>query len=413
MQTIQKEGLHKPIFSWCPDIDEKTTEQMIRMASLPFAVHAALMPDAHFGQNMPIGGVLACEGVVLPDAVGSDAGCGMCAVQTSLKVDDFSMDSRWRYLDGIEKRIPVGFTHNDSAKVRLLRDTIGDKFQFDAAKSGIEKASFHPVEKVEDAYFEQIGTLGGGNHMAELDVDADGNVWILVHSGSRNIGTKLNDRFNGLAMELNRKFYSGVPEDICFLPTNTQEGSSYLRWMNFALMFAFRNRQLIVNEMQEAFGAEFPNVRFEKPINIHHNYAVMEKHFGKDLWVHRKGATLADKDTIGIIPGSMGTASYIVKGLGNPRSLNSCSHGAGRKFGRVDFNKTHNTVEALAAIDKAMEGIVYRKFKKEVNRKRKETGNIDVAECPFAYKDIDEVIKNEADLVEPVVRMTPIVVMKG
>ena len=203
------------------------------------------------------------------------------------------------------------------------------------------------------------------------------------------------------------------PDDIAFLPTDSPEGRDYLRWMEFALSFAFRNREVLVSAMKDAFVAEFPKVTFEKTINIHHNYASLETHFGKALWVHRKGATLASEGTIGIIPGSMGTASFLVRGLGHQLSLNSCSHGAGRKFGRMDFNRTHNTEDALASIEKSMEGVVYRKFKKEVNRKGKETGMMDVAESPAAYKDVEEVLRNEADLVEPLVKVRPIIVLKG
>lgn len=411
MNVIQTPGL--PVFSWCPDADQQTINQISRAATLPFVRHTAMMPDAHFGQSICIGGVVACEGVIVPDFVGVDSGCGMCTVKTSLKASDFSIEARWRYLDAIESSIPVGFSHNESKRVRLLSEKMGEKFIYDSDKADIGSTSSHPIENVEDAYFGQLGTLGGGNHMAELDVDSDGNVWILIHSGSRNIGKRVCDLFNELALKENRKYYSAVPEEIAFLPTDSVNGQDYIRWMNFSLSFAHRNRQVMLAEMQEAFAAEFPGITFDKPINIHHNYATMERHFGKDLWVHRKGATLAEAGTMGIVPGSMGTASYVVRGLGNPKSLNSCSHGAGRKFGRQDFNKANNTVEALAAIETAMEGVVYRKYKKDVNRKGKETGMIDVSECPFAYKDIDEVIRNEADLVEPVVRMTPIVVLKG
>jgi tRNA-splicing ligase RtcB (3'-phosphate/5'-hydroxy nucleic acid ligase) len=402
-----------PIFSWCPDIDDKTLVQMERLVALPFVSHAALMPDAHLGNSMPIGGVLACNGVVIPDAVGTDIGCGMCTVKTSLKASDFSTEARWRYLDRIEAAIPVGFEHNDDRRIRLLTDVMEDKYLYDYAKAGIDVTSRNPIGDIKKAYFSQIGTLGGGNHMAEVDVDADDNVWILIHSGSRNMGTKICGYFSELASAMNRKYWSSVPEDISFLPTDSDEGRDYLIWMDFALSFAFRNRQVMLGAMQEAFLADYPGISFDKPINIHHNYASQERHFGKDVWVHRKGATLAADGTMGIIPGSMGTASYVVRGKGNQKSLNSCSHGAGRKVGRQEFNRANNTEEALAAIEKSMEGVVYRKFRKDINRKGKETGMLDVSECPLAYKDIDEVIANEADLVEPVVRMRPIVVMKG
>jgi len=176
MQTINSDQLKKPIFSWCPDIDEQTTNQMIRMAGLPFVFYAAVMPDAHLGMNMPIGGVLACDGVVIPDAVGVDGGCGMCTVRTSLKIEDFSMDARWRYLDRMEAAIPVGFAHNDPKRTRLLQDRFQEKFTYDFVNTNASQAASSPFSDVSIPYFEQLGTLGGGNHMAEVDVDADSYV---------------------------------------------------------------------------------------------------------------------------------------------------------------------------------------------------------------------------------------------
>jgi tRNA-splicing ligase RtcB len=262
MQIIEDKSKGVKVFSWCPDADEQTINQISKASSLPFVRHAAIMPDAHLGNSICIGGVVACEGVVVPDFVGADCGCGMCMVKTSVNINDFPEDARWRYLERIEKTIPVGFSHNDQAKERLLRDRMGDKFNYDMERSGAAEASLSPLQNAEDAYFKQVGTLGSGNHMAEVDVSDDGAVWILIHSGSRNIGKRLGDFFNEVAFGLNRKFYSSVPDDIAFLPTDSPEGRDYLRWMEFALSFAFRNREVLVSAMKEAFIAEFPNVTF-------------------------------------------------------------------------------------------------------------------------------------------------------
>jgi len=251
------------------------------------------------------------------------------------------------------------------------------------------------------------------NHFLELQVDEKGVVWVMIHSGSRNMGKKIGDYFDSMASALNRKYYSSVPEQIPFLPANDEEGKEYLAWMDFALQFAFLNRQVMMDEVKKDLEHEFPNVKFEKMVNIHHNYASLENHKGRNYWVHRKGATLASKKTTGIIPGSMGTHSYIVKGLGNEKSLNSCSHGAGRKMGRMEFNRQNNTEEGMDAIKESLKGVVHSKFQKQKSRKGKETGMMDVSEAPGAYKDVETVMANQIDLVQPVVTLTPIMCMKG
>ena len=256
------------------------------------------------------------------------------------------------------------------------------------------------------------------NHFIEIQYDQDNNIWVMIHSGSRNIGTKVCDTFNDIAIDLNKKYYSQVPESIPFLPTNTDEAKEYLVYMNFALDFAFLNRQIMMDYVKKdlSFSFKHMQVDFDKTLNIHHNYASLENHFGENVWVHRKGATFASKDTIGIIPGSAGknSASYIVRGKGNPDSYMSCSHGAGRTMGRKQFNKENNTPEKMKEIEDSLEGITHSKFKKEHSfKKNKETGMLDVSEASSAYKDVFEVMKNQEDLVEIVTTLKTFINMKG
>ena len=233
----------------------------------------------------------------------------------------------------------------------------------------------------------------------------------MLHSGSRNIGKRICDYFNKIACDLNRTYYSATPENIGFLPINTIEGEGYLAWMYFAMGFGQLNRtamsEYIMKDLRYCFKDK--EIHFEPTINIHHNYASLENHHSQNVWVHRKGATLASTDTVGIIPGSMGSASYIVQGLGNKESLNSCSHGAGRRMGRKVFNTAYNTVEKLQEIENTMKGITYTKFGKATSRKGKDLGMLDISEAPQAYKDIDEVMENQKDLVKPIVKLHPII----
>lgn len=402
------------VFSWCPNVEESALNQIKTIADLPFTFkHTALMPDAHYGMSMPIGGVVATKGVIVPNFVGIDIGCGMCAVKTSLTVDKFSQEKKEELLNSLSRGIPVGFAHNEQKKVLLLQQQYTDKFNYTADKmlGNVEREVF---KSIYDNFFEQLGTLGGGNHFVEVQVDESGIVWIMIHSGSRNIGKQIGDFFNDIARDLNKKYYSGVPEDIPFLPTDTPEGKDYIAYMNFALQFAFYNRMVMMEEAKKDLNHLFGNtLDFEPMINIHHNYANLENYFGENVWVHRKGATLASKETVGIIPGSMGTASYIVRGLGNKLSYNSCSHGSGRIMGRMEFNRQFNTEEGIKKIEDSLKNVVHTKFRKEVSRKRKETGMMDVSESPQAYKDVEEVMNNQTDLVTPIYKLTPLVCMKG
>ena len=421
MNIIPIEGAKKPLFSWCPDLEKNAMDQMEAIAKLPFIEHVAIMPDGHLGQNMCIGGVVACNGVVVPDFIGSDAGCGVCAVKTNLKREDIlDRGLRKRILDSILRGVPVGFQHNSQKRQREIEQKYSNKAEYIISKSGIENVSLTPLKKdsERETIYSQIGTLGGGNHMIEIDYDENDNVWFMVHSGSRNIGMKINDYFNDLAQKSNEMWYS--QSSIPFLPATSEEGKALLSWMEFALRFAFLNRQVIIDEIQKNVEHIMDiSLGMSEFINIHHNYASLENHFGKNLWVHRKGATLAVQGQFGIIPGSMGTATFIVEGIGdkngkgNPNSLYSCSHGAGRTMGRAEFNRTHNTQDLVEKIKEIMKDVVYVDFSKEITRKGNETGNLDLSECPLAYKSIEQVMSNQTDLVKPIHKLMPMINIKA
>ena len=414
MNTI--EGYRNRIHSWCPDIEEGAMNQMKVIADLPFVRHCALMPDAHLGKGMPVGGVVACDGVVVPLFVGVDIGCGIVAVQTSIKRECMTEEVRAKVLHGIGRGIPVGFNHNDEHRARLLEQSYGEKYNFKMDKifgSELPENSPFPGEDLSKLFFGQLGTLGSGNHFAEVQYDENSLVWVMIHSGSRNMGLKIGDLFNKKAAELNAMWYSSTPKEIPFLPVTSDMGRDYLKWMEFALYFAFLNRSVMMEEAMRELSRVFPGAAFEKPINIHHNYASLERRLGHDVWVHRKGATLASEGNVGIIPGSMGSSSYITTGLGNKMSLCSSSHGAGRRMGRMEFNRQYNTAEGMQEISDSLSGVVHSPFRKGENRKGKETGLMDVSEAPQAYKDIDTVMANQTDLVGVLHTLKPLLCLKG
>jgi tRNA-splicing ligase RtcB len=248
----------------------------------------------------------------------------------------------------------------------------------------------------------QIGTLGGGNHFIELQRDEEGILWIMIHSGSRNLGKKVGNHYNKVAAELNERWYSSVPANLNlpFLPVGSQEFTQYWKEMRYCVDFALSNRRLMMQRIQAVLSEALPGIEFEPMINIAHNYAAWENHYGSNVIVHRKGATLASKGVTGIIPGSQGTASYIVEGLGNHESFNSCSHGAGRAMSRTQAENTLSLEEEVRKLDAL--GIVHGI-----------TSQRDLQEASSAYKNIDEVIHNELDLIAVKTRLLPVAVVKG
>lgn len=593
MKIITTEKL--PIKMWLEEIEDGAMEQVKHLANLPFAFsHVVIMPDSHQGYGMPIGGVLATKDVIIPNAVGVDIGCGMCAVKTSLT--EIDTDTLKKIMGEIRKQVPVGFSkHEEEQDGDLMPRLPGEVFEGNIAV----------VYREYENALRSLGTLGGGNHFIEIQKGSDGHIWIMIHSGSRNLGKQVADHYNKLAIELNKKWHSAVPEDweLAFLPVDSEEGQSYIREMNYCVEFALANRKSMMDRIKFIFEEQvvlrevvsdkktWEEIIFDPIINIAHNYASKEKHcatcidsldsdnplyesllgdekvskvldsldgyhpfahscggllllkgesvlrpsplqvdaleqmsssiysltqghgqgytqkkqpffpcvcessvqidasyysasnkfglnfarlFGAeiknhkqgkaqevvspdlsveshrtcenksdsslaymalsekeyhrldrvlgrifgfdsytlyhtihshlhkatDVWVHRKGATLAESDTVGIIPGSQGTASYIVRGKGNIQSFKSCSHGAGRKMGRKEAERTLNLEEEQKALDE--KGILHSV-----------RGVKDLDEAPGAYKSISEVMKNQEDLVEILVELRPLAVIKG
>ncbi|NLL29213.1 MAG: RtcB family protein [Bacteroidales bacterium] len=380
-----------PIKLWLDDIEENTLQQAKNLANLPFAFkHICLMPDAHAGYGMPIGGVMATNGVIVPNAVGVDIGCGMCAVKTDLKFTPRVQKKLKDILGDIRKRIPVGHLHHKSAQDESLMP------------QGYDIDSMHVVKAEYKSALKQLGTLGGGNHFVEIQKDSDKMLWIMIHSGSRNIGKQVADHYNKIAKNLNNLWYSSVDPkvDLAFLPFKTDEARKYYNEMKYCVDFALANRKLMLTRVQEVLVDFFPKISFDEIINIAHNYAAWENHFGQDVVVHRKGATSASKGEIGIIPGSQGTNSYIVEGLGNPESFASCSHGAGRKMGRKEAIRNLDIEEEQRKLDKL--GVLHA-----IRGKR------DLEEAPSAYKNIAQVMANQEDLVKIKVELSPLAVVKG
>jgi tRNA-splicing ligase RtcB len=378
-----------PIKMWLDDIEDTAMKQATNLANLPFAFsHVALMPDCHMGYGMPIGGVMATEGVVVPNAVGVDIGCGVCAVKTTLQGYDIQhLDALKRTLELIRRNIPVGFNRHS-------------KSQLGMPYRGCE---LHVVDRKYSKAAKSLGTLGGGNHFIELQADSDGFLWVMIHSGSRNLGLQVAKYWNDVAKAMNEKWFSRVSSswDLAFLPLDVHQGQNYINEMDYCVKYALANRQRMMDVVLDClvggFKTEFST---DEMINISHNYARLENHFGKNVMVHRKGATSAKADEIGIIPGSQGTASYIVRGLGNPQSFESCSHGAGRKMGRKQAIRELDLGEQKAILDG--KGILHGI-----------RGPKDLDEAPGAYKDIDVVMNNQRDLVEIITELRPLAVVKG
>lgn len=410
MFVICEEKGKMPIKVWLEsreNIEGGCLEQAYRLAQLPF-IHqwVALMPDTHEGKGMPIGGVIATDGVIIPHAVGSDIGCGMIFVQTNIKADDLrnietgSGSLLHNIIGGIQRNIPVGPNHHRQMQPSVV---------LGKAMNELDKYIKAPtlVPQIEEGYY-QIGTLGGGNHFIELQEDEEGMVGIMIHSGSRHFGKQVGDYFNDIARELNRKWYSAVPEsfNLAFLPVMSEEGRLYLNYMNLALDFAEENREVMMACVMETVSKVVEKycgyeVEYTNKLNVHHNYAALELHYGKNVWVHRKGAIRARAGEKGIIPGAMGSYSYIVEGKGNPESFMSCSHGAGRNFSRTK-------AKALYSVEKVMCDL------KEKNVILGKNNKQDVAEeCRFVYKDIDTVINNQLDLITPIKKLKTIGVVKG
>lgn len=382
-------GAVAPIRMWAPvhEVESVALDQLKRVAALPWVFsHVAAMPDVHFGKGATVGSVIAMRGAVAPAAVGVDPGCGMAAVRTSLVASELP-DSLADLRDAIEARIPVGFNQHASVRPEAEKhQALWEAFGFLSRE----------VEDLKVKAMHQAGTLGGGNHFLELSLDEEDRVWLMLHSGSRNVGKVIADLHIAKARILDHNRDLPDKELAVFLD-GSPDMTAYRRDLGWAQDYAAANREVMLQLVQGVLRDRFDGIRFDAPISCHHNYVAVEEHFGERVYVTRKGAIRAGVDELGIIPGSMGTKSYIVRGLGNPEAFLSASHGAGRRMSRGEAKRRFT----MADLEAQTEGIECRK----------DQGVLD--EIPGAYKDIDQVMANQSDLVEPIHVLKQVMCVKG
>jgi tRNA-splicing ligase RtcB len=382
------EGGRVPIKNWALATDESAMEQLQSLSRLPFIFHhVAAMPDVHWGNGTSVGTVFASDGAVIPSAVGVDIGCGMAALRTNIPKERV-LDALPALRAEIERRVPVG---SKSRKAPA------------ATQGWVDWAKIEEIKHVDQGLIKkarlQCGTLGGGNHFIEVCLDEAGAVWVMLHSGSRNIGKTLAERHIENAKGIAKRYFIDLPDpQMAYLAVNTPEFGAYIETMAWCQAYALENREIMLYEvilaLEWALGMEFG---IDMKVNCHHNYVSQENHFGRNVWVTRKGAVRAREGDLGIIPGSMGTRSYIVRGLGNPESFHSCSHGAGRRMSRGEARRrfTQADLEAQTA------GVECRKDADVID------------EIPGAYKDIDAVMEQQKDLVEIVATLKQVLCVKG
>lgn len=398
MKVTTYEGL-RPIKNWATDIEAGAWSQAVNLASLPFIAGngIALMPDAHMGKGSTVGSVIATDRAIIPAAVGVDIGCGMNAVRLSIKAHQLP-DSLANLRHSIERGVPLGAggRHQNATKLHenfsRIPVSAGVGFTLDSLRGGYKQA----VDKA----ISQLGTLGSGNHFIELCVDEADDVWVMLHSGSRGVGNMIGMMFIERAKKTMEKFFITLPDtDLSYLPEDTDDFNQYVAAVQWAQDYALENRHVMMGEVLRCLGHDlpFPWMITQEAINCHHNYVTKENHFGRNLWVTRKGAIDAHEGVLGIIPGSMGTKSYIVRGLGNAESYCSCSHGAGRRMSRTQARKLFT----IADLEAQTMGVECRKDEAVLD------------EIPGSYKDIDAVMANQTDLVEVLHTLKAVLCVKG
>lgn len=404
-------GNRVPIKGWTDGVpvEDEAMIQLVNLSSMPFVhKHIAVMPDVHWGMGSTIGSVIATKGAIIPAAVGVDIGCGMVAVMTPLCAGDLP-DNLFELRSEIEKAIPHGRTNNGGEGDRGAWHDIPKWVQYfydnNAAKTLETIFDKNPILRPKKNPAHQLGTLGTGNHFVELCLDQNNRVWIMLHSGSRGIGNKIGMYFIEKAKEEMRKYHIDkyIPDmDLAYLVEHTEIFDQYVEAVNWAQKFALMNREIMLEAVIKILKDKFPtpiNKDFvlEKAINCHHNYVEREHHFGDNVLLTRKGAVKAREGDLGIIPGSMGAKSFIVRGKGNPNSFHSCSHGAGRAMSRNEARKKFTLDDHIKATD----GVECRKDADVID------------ETPMAYKSIDAVMAAQSDLVDIVYTLKQILCVKG
>lgn len=385
MNVTQEEGA-RPVKAWTTDIEPEAMQQLRNCARMPFVLFKgiAAMPDVHYGIGATVGSVIPTEGAIIPAAVGVDIGCGMNAVRTSLVASDLP-ESLQALRHDIERSVPLGAggAHGDE-------QWAGDLY--DRMPKALEKVSTKNAGR-------QLGTLGSGNHFIEVCLDESQSVWVMLHSGSRGIGNQIGRHFIDRAKKRMEQYFISLPDgDLAYFPDDTEDFRDYMAAVEWAQDYALENRRQMMAAVLKSLAHRVkPFDLTTEAVNCHHNYVSRENHFGRNVWVTRKGAIRAREGELGIIPGSMGTRSYIVRGKGNLDSYCSCSHGAGRRMSRSAARKTF-TVADLKAQTEGVEC-------------RKDDAVLD--ELPSAYKDIDVVMENQRDLVEVVHTLRAVLCVKG
>jgi tRNA-splicing ligase RtcB (3'-phosphate/5'-hydroxy nucleic acid ligase) len=386
------EQISKRLMNWASILEPKTREQAARTASMPFIYpHVALMPDAHLGKGSTVGSVIPTLGAIIPAAVGVDIGCGMMAVRTQFTADDVKHRGSLATLrESIERAIPLSAGKYNTG----IRDSHTEACI--AALEGRDGAD--SAERIAPNWRLQLGSLGSGNHFIEVSLDEDNRVWLFLHSGSRGVGNKLAMRHIKVAQQQCQRRWISLPDpDLAYLVEGEPEFWAYIRDLRWAQHFALLNRDEMMHRVEDCFTDWLGEPAGTQEVNCHHNYTEQESHFGKQVWLSRKGAIDASAGKPGLIPGSMGTRSYVVEGKGNRLALNSSPHGAGREYSRSTARKKFTRSE----LDAAMTGIEWRRTDAFLD------------EIPAAYKDIDVVMADAADLVEVTHTLRQIVNVKG
>jgi tRNA-splicing ligase RtcB len=394
-QTLNEQRV--PVQIWTNDVDQRSKEQLLNIAALPFVHHhVAAMPDVHVGKGATIGSVIATHQAIVPAAVGVDIGCGMLACQLSLNANELDEQSLKKVFDQISRDIPAGRNyHNDERALVNAAQPFAARLTAMTQKHPQLLKSFGKFSK----WINQMGTLGGGNHFIEICLDENHRVWAMLHSGSRGIGNGLADYFIELARQDMERLMIHLPDhDLAYFTEGTEYFDDYFEAVHWAQEYAYQNRQSMLDLMLAAMRRHLPEFSvLNEVVNCHHNYVAVEYHYGENVYVTRKGAIRARAGDLGIIPGSMGARSYIVRGKGNAESFTSCAHGAGRRMSRTMAEKQFTQDD----LKKQTEGVICRKDK----------GVID--EIPGAYKDIDSVMANQADLVDVLHTLKQVVCIKG
>ena len=386
-----------PVKIWTDEVDDKSRAQLSNIASLPFIHHhVAAMPDVHLGIGATIGSVIATHKAIIPAAVGVDLGCGMVAARLSLTANDLDEKALQKVFDQISRDVPVGRDQHRDERVLV-----------DAAKPfepGLKSLTDRHPELLKafgkfSKWTNQMGTLGGGNHFIEVCLDETNQVWVMLHSGSRGIGNAIASYFIALARKDMERWMIQLPDrDLAYFPEGSEHFADYVEAVHWAQDYAMQNRTSMLELVLAALQRHLPPFTVTtEAVNCHHNYVAQEHHYGENVWVTRKGAIRAREGDLGIVPGSMGARSFIVRGLGNPESFCSSAHGAGRKMSRTAAEKQFTVADVVAQT----QGVICRKDKDVID------------EIPGAYKDIDQVMANQADLTEILHTLKQVVCVKG